>query len=42
MIKNPFLLEMRDHFLTYEGDQEYLNVVMDFYPKNLFQVIQKK
>lgn len=33
---------MRDHFLTYEGDKEFLNVVMDYFPYNLFQVIKKK
>lgn len=42
MIKSPFLLEMKDYFHSFEGDQEFLNVVMDFFPFNLYQVIQKK
>lgn len=33
---------MRDFFLTYEADKEYLNVVMDYYPYNLYQAIKKK
>lgn len=33
---------MRDYFLTYEGDKEYLNVVMDYFPYNLYQVVKKK
>lgn len=41
-LKNPNVLEMRDHYLTYEGDKEFLNVVMDFFPHNLYQVIKKK
>lgn len=42
VLKNPCVLEMRDHFMTYDGEQEYLNVVMDYYQANLYQVIKKK
>jgi serine/threonine protein kinase len=31
-LKHTNLLEMKDYFLTQEGDKEYLNVVMDFFP----------
>lgn len=30
---------MKDHFFTYENGKEYLNVVMDYYPNNLFEYI---
>jgi hypothetical protein len=33
---------MRDFYINHEGDQEYLNVVMNFYPYNLYQVLKKK
>lgn len=33
---------MRDFFLTYEADKEYLNVVMSYFPYNLYQVVKKK
>jgi glycogen synthase kinase 3 beta len=33
---------MKYFYLTYEGEKEYLYVVMDFYPDNLYQVIKKK
>lgn len=33
---------MRDYFLTYESDKEYLNVVMSYFPYNLYQVVKKK
>lgn len=33
---------MRDFFLTTEGPEEYLNVVMDYFSDNLYQVIKKK
>ena len=42
MLKHPNNLVMNDSFLTYEGDSEYLNIVMDYYSDNLYQVIKKK
>ena len=41
MLKHPNVLEMKDYFLTYEGNSEYLNVVMSYYSHNLYQVIKK-
>jgi len=41
-LKNQNVLEMRDYFLTYESDKEYLNVVMSYFPYNLYQVVKKK
>ena len=41
-VKHLNILEMKDYFLTQEHEEEYLNVVMDYYPDNLFQVIKKK
>lgn len=35
------MLKIRDSFYTYEGDKEYLNVVMDYIPSNLYDSIQK-
>ena len=32
---------MKDCFYTYEGDKEYLNVVMDYFDLNLYESIQK-
>lgn len=40
-LNHPNVLRIRDSFFTYEGDKEYLNVVMDFFPSNLFEHIQK-
>ena len=42
MLEHPNCLSMRDSFLTHEGEDEYLNIVMDFYPDNLYQVIKKR
>lgn len=33
---------MKDYYLTQEGDKQYLNVVMDYFPENLYQSIKKK
>lgn len=33
---------MRDFYITYEDNKEFLNVVMDYFPYNLYQVIKKK
>lgn len=33
---------MKDSFLTNEGDDEYLNIVMDYYSDNLYQVVKKR
>ena len=32
---------MKDHFFTYEGEKEYLNVVMDHYSMNLYENIMR-
>ena len=42
MLKHPNNLIMKDSFLTYEGDSEYLNIVMDYFSDNLYQVVKKK
>lgn len=42
MLTHPNTLSMKDSYLTTEGDDEYLNIVMDYYPDNLYQVIKKK
>lgn len=42
MLAHPNTLSMKDSYLTSEGDDEYLNIVMDYYPDNLYQVIKKK
>ena len=41
-VKHNAILEMKDYFITTEGSEEYLNVVMDYYSDNLYQVIKKK
>lgn len=33
---------MKDSYLTTEGEDEYLNIVMDYYPDNLYQLVKKK
>lgn len=33
---------MKDYFLTHDQEEEYLNVVMNYYPDNLYQVVKKK
>ena len=38
-LKHPNVLEMKDHYFTYDGGKEYLNVVMDYYPFNLLEYI---
>jgi serine/threonine-protein kinase MDS1/RIM11 len=42
MLKHPNNLVMKDSFLTNEGEDEYLNIVMDYFTDNLYQVIKKK
>ena len=42
ILKNENVLQMRDHYFTYENGSEYLNVVMDYYSNNLYQTIKKK
>lgn len=42
ILKHENVLEMRDHYFTYENGNEYLNVVMDYYNNNLYQTIKKK
>ena len=42
MVENSNVLEMRDHYMSVEGEKEYLNVVMDYFPYNLYQIIRKK
>ena len=33
---------MKDSFITNEGEDEYLNIVMDYFSDNLYQVIKKR
>jgi serine/threonine protein kinase len=40
-LNHPCVLRIRDSFFTYEGDKEYLNVVMDYFPSNLYEHAQK-
>jgi serine/threonine protein kinase len=42
ILKHENVLQMRDHYFTYENGSEYLNVVMDYYSNNLYQTIKKK
>ena len=42
MLKHPNNLVMTDSFLTYEGESEYLNIVMDYFSDNLYQAVKKK
>ena len=41
MLNHANVLEMKDYFFTHEGNSEYLNVVMNYYGHNLYQVIKK-
>lgn len=36
MLHHPNLLEIKDHYYTKQGAEEYLNVVVDFYEENLY------
>jgi serine/threonine-protein kinase MDS1/RIM11 len=40
-LNHPNVLKIRDSFYTYEGEKEYLNVVMDYFPCNLYESLQK-
>lgn len=40
-LDHPSVLRIRDSFFTYDGDKEYLNVVMDYFPSNLYEHAQK-
>lgn len=40
-LNHPSVLRIRDSFFTYEGEKEYLNVVMDYFPSNLYEHAQK-
>jgi len=31
MLKHPNNVAMKDSFLTYEADSEYLNIIMDYF-----------
>lgn len=42
MLNHPNNLAMKDSYLTTEGDDEYLNIVMDYFPDNLYQLVKKK
>ncbi len=42
MMDHPNILRMKDSFITHEGEDEYLNIVMGYYSDNLYQVIKKK
>lgn len=41
ILNHPCVLKIRDSFYTYEGEKEYLNVVMDYFPSNLYESIQR-
>ena len=36
MLHHPNLLEIKDHYYTKQGGEEYLNVVMDYFEENLY------
>jgi glycogen synthase kinase 3 beta len=42
MLNHPNNLAMKESFLTSEGEEEYLNIVMDYFSDNLYQLIRKK
>ena len=41
-LNHSSVLKIRDSFYTYEGDKEYLNVVMDYFPANLYEMIHSQ
>ena len=41
IINHPNILRMKDSYYTQEGDKEYLNVVMDHFSVNLYELIAK-
>ena len=41
MLSHPNVLSMKDSYFTYENDKEYLNVVMDYFEHNLFEIVRK-
>lgn len=36
ILNHPNILRIKDYFYTYEHEKEYLNVVMDYFPSNLY------
>ncbi len=42
MLNHPNNLLMKDSYLTTEGEDEYLNIVMDYFSDNLYQLVKKK
>lgn len=42
VLKHPSILYMKDSFTTNEGEEEYLNIVMDYFEENLYQAVKKK
>lgn len=42
MLHHSNVLEIKDHFYTTQGGQEYLNVVMDYYNDNLYNFNRQK
>ena len=42
MLSHPNNLSLLDSFISHEGKDEYLNIVMDYFPDNLYQLVKKK
>lgn len=42
LLEQRNVLSMRECFMTREGEAEYLNIVMDYFPLNLYQLIKRK
>lgn len=42
LLHHPNVLEIRDHYYTQQGSQEYLNVVVDFFEENLYDLNRKR
>ena len=40
-LNHPNVLKIKDSFYSYEAEKEYLNVVMDYFPSNLYESLQK-
>lgn len=42
MLTHPNVLQLKDYFYVVENDEEYLNIVMDYYKDDLYHLIQRK
>lgn len=40
-LNHPNVLRMKDAFFTQEKNQEFLNVIMDYFPETAYSIIKK-